>query len=382
MPPSKSTQLASRIIRDHIDGAHLEPGDQLPSVRALQKYYGASITIVTHALSMLEAQGAIVRRHGKGCFVAEGREPSRTSNRATIAVVIPFISTLELMGRMLKGVEGVCRRKGHQLLVASTDNKYEVEQRQIKRLAETGCEGAVLYPVVRTRSQLRDDFLNNSFQSFPIVLLDMAQPEQRRPQVLFDNWRAGYNITRRLLKAGHERIAIMAYGLPEEELAHRSNADRYAGYEAAMADAGIGLRPEWCWRIQELGGADVAEQLRLYVRKWLEIDQAPTAVIAMEDWHAVTTVMIAREIDIAVPDELYVAGFDHLSIGQGISPPMLTTEGDFERAGEMAAEMVLQLDPAKATCQTTYVLPVPLVNEEHVVGTTPGAASKLPQISR
>ena len=50
-------------------------GDQLPSERDLSESLSVSRTIIREALSMLVAEGAIVKKAGRGIFVAEGFSP-------------------------------------------------------------------------------------------------------------------------------------------------------------------------------------------------------------------------------------------------------------------------------------------------------------------
>ncbi len=65
-------QLKQRLRAEIARGAY-RPGDRLPAEPELVHMYGVSRITVRQALSDLEAEGLIVRRHGKGTFVAERR---------------------------------------------------------------------------------------------------------------------------------------------------------------------------------------------------------------------------------------------------------------------------------------------------------------------
>jgi GntR family transcriptional regulator len=54
------------------------PGSLLPSIRELAASNGVSVITVKRAYLELEHAGVIVTRHGKGSFVAESLDPTRT----------------------------------------------------------------------------------------------------------------------------------------------------------------------------------------------------------------------------------------------------------------------------------------------------------------
>lgn len=68
MPLYHQLKLA---LRQDIMQALYKPGDRLPSESELIRRYGISRITVRQALEALEAEGLIVRRHGKGSYVAE-----------------------------------------------------------------------------------------------------------------------------------------------------------------------------------------------------------------------------------------------------------------------------------------------------------------------
>lgn len=70
MPLYHQLKLA---LREEIERGVYKPGDRLPSELELIRQYGISRITVRQALNELEAEGLIVRRHGKGTYVAERR---------------------------------------------------------------------------------------------------------------------------------------------------------------------------------------------------------------------------------------------------------------------------------------------------------------------
>lgn len=64
---------ASEALRGLVQGGGYAPGERLPSEHALSAQLGISRPTLREALHQLEEEGAIVRRHGVGTFVAEPR---------------------------------------------------------------------------------------------------------------------------------------------------------------------------------------------------------------------------------------------------------------------------------------------------------------------
>jgi len=58
------------LLKDQIDQKVWNPGDQLPGEPELCREYGVSRTVVRQSLSEMEQDGLIVRRKGKGTFIA------------------------------------------------------------------------------------------------------------------------------------------------------------------------------------------------------------------------------------------------------------------------------------------------------------------------
>lgn len=104
-----------RQIADDLAAAlagHYHPGERLPTESALMIKYGVSRITVRQALANLTARGLLVRRQGKGTFVAE-RSPRQEARRLGGFVDILTAQGLEPETRLLDFVE---RRASPQIV--------------------------------------------------------------------------------------------------------------------------------------------------------------------------------------------------------------------------------------------------------------------------
>lgn len=358
MRRSVSNVVADAILADFVQSGLLQPGNRLPPVRELEHRYNASRATIVHALSLLEQQGWVEKRHGSGCYVRQPEASPAVLPRNLIGFIARNTNT-EVILRVYAGIERVARTHNLHVLVASSDDSYELEREQIARLIRAGCRAVVLFPVTRTERQLREDYLKEEFLDFPIVLVDIAYPEQKRPQVVFDNYLLGYEMTEMLLHEGHRRIAFMDMEAGEEQLMHYSTRERYRGYLDALHHAGIPVHSEDRWIIRgRTPGEDMFEEVMPFLHEWKRQESRPTAVIAIEDFCAMRTIEAARTLGIRVPEELTVVGFDNLTIARGFSPPFPTSDPDFRRAGEIAGRLAIQQIRGNLTEPLIYMLPV------------------------
>jgi GntR family transcriptional regulator len=71
------------VLKSMIASSQWKPGDQIPSEPDLCDTYGVSRTVVRQALREIELDGLIVRRKGKGTFVAEPKISESLAQKLT-----------------------------------------------------------------------------------------------------------------------------------------------------------------------------------------------------------------------------------------------------------------------------------------------------------
>jgi DNA-binding LacI/PurR family transcriptional regulator len=129
---------------------------------------------------------------------------------------------------------------------------------------------------------------------------------QRRADCIFpDDLSAFVTVTEDLLRLGHQRIFYMAGGDP----LHYSTRDRQAGYEKAMA--GAGLSPE-IGRLVDEKRRERYEFIRSVVTR--PVTQRPTAVLCYSDADAVDFWWAAQASGMQVPGDLSVVTVENSEI--------------------------------------------------------------------
>jgi LacI family transcriptional regulator len=165
----------------------------------------------------------------------------------------------------------------------------------------------------------------------PAVLLNCYVADRSLPSVVPAEIAGGHTATRRLIRAGHRRIAF----INGEELMDASR-DRMKGYRQALAAADLPYDPELV-RPGNWEPSAGYEQTRLL----MQLPNPPTAIFCANDLMAVGCIEALKELRMRVPEDVAVVGYDDREIAQYTHPPLTTLVlPHFEMGSEAVACLV------------------------------------------
>lgn len=144
--------------------------------------------------------------------------------------------------------------------------------------------------------------------------------------------------TRYLIDQGHREI-----GLITGPHGFRSATERQAGFEEALAEAGISLPRSFTAQ-----GEYTFESGLAATEKLLDITPRPTAIFASNDEMAAAVLYAARLRGIAVPEQLSIVGFDDTPIAARVWPPLTTVRWPIVAMGRSAAHKLIAGAPGTA----------------------------------
>jgi LacI family transcriptional regulator, repressor for deo operon, udp, cdd, tsx, nupC, and nupG len=176
-------------------------------------------------------------------------------------------------------------------------------------------------------------YLDLAARHLPTVLVNGTRPELGLPSVTVDHVAAGQQAVRHLAALGHTRI-----GLAVGPRRYVPSIGLVAGYLTGLATARLpvdeSLVSETLYGIE--GGHVAGARL---------LDRGVTGIVCASDRMAYGVMRAAREVDLRVPDDLSVVGFDDAGPNAYVEPPLTAVQQPFER---MAAAIVRLLTEAIA----------------------------------
>ena len=182
----------------------------------------------------------------------------------------------------------------------------------------------------------------------PAVVVDQPRKEAV-PFVGVDDEGAARTAAEHLLDLGHERFAIVSFGLSpdghegiadldrQERTAFHVSRMRLRGYRAALEEAGLpwsGVPVYECQgSAKELGYRAVEALFRSR--------QEPTAILALSDQLALGAIEWMTQRRISVPQDVSVVGFDNIPAAASADPPLTTVHQDHAEKGRLAGRMLV-----------------------------------------
>ncbi|TDE98719.1 GntR family transcriptional regulator [Occultella glacieicola] len=299
--------VKSELLRAIAAGEYT-PGEPFITQRELRERFGVSNTTAVKALNDLVVDGLLVRRRGKGTFVAEGPRTARPTKDGADGADASIMCVLSLLhdrsphaARLIRGVESVCAELGYRMFLSDTKGDPDLEERALLRAARGGAAGVVLYPVEGRAPLPALEGMRR--RGVPMVMVDRYRQDVVADAVVADNFAVGFQLTEHLIAAGHTRIAVLW-----EETDSTSVRDRLAGHLQALQQHGIRQRREFSVLRPYLGSPS-GSRIET-VRELLALPEPPTAIMCANGYVLASAVHDLAALGVEIPDEIELAGMD------------------------------------------------------------------------
>lgn len=249
------------------------------------------------------------------------------ANRSFLISFIMHDITTSYTSQIVVSAATECRRHGYHLVsepFEEGDTGMQVVERVTGRLRP---DGIILSPPL-----CNDEALVAAVERIGTPLARLAGTGDLYGTAITVHEReVAAELVRHLIGLGHRRIALIA---PPWE--HGAARERTQGYSDALEGAGLPLDPrlivngDFSFR----SGVEAAEQL--FARP-----SRPTAIFAANDGMALGAMAIARQMGLAIPGDVAIAGFDDSPGSRMVFPPLTTVRQPIAQMARAAVAAIL-----------------------------------------
>jgi len=247
------------------------------------------------------------------------------SQRSQVLGIITLPLNDYFRAEIITGLEKQARAMEYACQISYTNDDASDLRELLNSMLARQVEGIVML----TPRQFADPEL---LVDVPIVTLAHKLNNQRAINVDVDNVDGAYQAIRYLLSLGHRAIGQITG--PGEWI---PASDRMEGARRALAEFHVEPSSRYIveckeWSFQ--GGYDAARQL-------LATSPEITALFCHTDWMAAGAYRALRELNLRIPDDVSVVGYDDLPICQFIDPPLASVRQPSQGLGQLLAHLVI-----------------------------------------
>lgn len=251
----------------------------------------------------------------------------RTRRTRQIGVIMPRLSS-ESCARMVEGISRVLDEQGYQLLLVNTANDNTREIKALDTLRHDAVDGIILIATIFTQEHR---VILGSLK-IPVVIL--SQQYDGYSCVYHDDFGAARAATARMLGKGRRAPGFLGATMLDKAVGQA----RRAGFEAALHDAGLVLRPQRVSiaKFNMESGYHQAQQL-------LERDTAINGLFCATDTIAIGALQYCRSHGIRVPEDIMLTSVGDSRAGRVAYVPLTSVHLHYRTAGDKAARLLLEM---------------------------------------
>ena len=321
------------------------------TMKDIARDLGVSVITVSKALRHHADIGERTRER----ILARAKELNYTPNLAArslvtgrtdlVGLVVPDLLH-NFFAQMAKSLSIELLKKGYCLILSSSNDDAELEERTVARLVARRLDAILVASVSDSPSHLK----KLEQQGTPLILIDRRFDRLPANFVGVDDGKVGWLAAHHLMEIGCKRIAHLRGPVSSP------GNDRLAGYRKALAEGNVASNDELI-SPPFSGDVNSRENGAAMMRQLLALRHRPDGVFAFNDSMAMGAMQVIAEAGLKVPADVAVIGAGNLFDDEQLRVPLSTIDQRTEEIGERTAQLVLSiLEAEKKPRRQTVIL--------------------------
>jgi LacI family transcriptional regulator len=324
------------------------------SMKDVANKAGVSTATVSNALNHPELVSAAtaVRIHQaieELGFVRNGTAVNlRAGKSRSIGLVVPDIGN-PFFTDIARGAEDMAGARQYAMVLCSTDEDQEKQERYLRLLIQQGVDGLLIRP----NDEDEEPLLALRERGLSVVLINRQTENRNFCSVVVDGERGSEESVDYLAGLGHKHIAWATWSLKNPGFATRAKGIAKAAKRWGMDVSTITVQG------MNNGSGEIAAE------KFLTLEPRPTAILCANDLLALDALRGLIQRGIRVPEDVSVIGFDDIDFCANARVPLTTVAVPRYQIGSTAAGLLLdEIDnPEKHAHQQVVFQPRLIIRE-------------------
>lgn len=335
-----------------------QPGEIPPrsTIEDVAERAGVSKATVSRVINGNYPVSDELRQRVESAIAELGYQPDRAARRLransseVLGVIVPDIQN-PYFTSVVRGIEDIAYENHMNVLLCNTDDEPQKQEAYLHVMRAERAAGLVLAPSFGIRAEALQQLQR---AGMPIVLIDRLVPGLAIDSVLVDNVQGAYMATMHLVRLGYQRIGLI---VGDQELT--PGLQRYQGYQQALRESGISQEPG----LVRIGHFKI-ESGCLLAKDLLQSPVRPDAIFAASNLITLGVLKALRELNVRVPEDVAVIGFDDMVWATELYSPLTTVAQPMYEVGREAARLLLHRKNHPAIPVRTITLQASLVVRE------------------
>lgn len=296
----------------------------MPTIKDVAKKAGVSISTASYALNNLpnvhpETKQRILDAAKELNYYPNGIARNLKTKRTGNIGVFVYGFSGPIFSDVLEGIRQKLQENDFNIIVSSGKaSENLLNERQI--------DGAIIFD-----NNLTDECLKNYASHGPLFVLDRILKGKNIYSSVIDNEGMVYQLISEMIKRGYRKFGYLSG--PDDAF---NNNHRYQGFLQALKDQGIENHQFYQGDFTIEGGY----QIGLEIAKSKDM---PRFLYCANDESAIGLMKALRENHIKIPEQVALAGFDNINLGEYLFPKLTTIGIDHIAWGKNVAQAVIDL---------------------------------------
>ncbi|MBK8780677.1 MAG: LacI family DNA-binding transcriptional regulator [Anaerolineales bacterium] len=304
-----------------------------PTIYDVAELSGVSISTISRVLNSpdkvnAETHKRVMQAIDQLGFVPKAEARARAmQHTGRIGVITPFFTAPSFVQR-LRGVASVLSKSNYELVIYPVDSMDHLQGYISSIPLMRNIDGLIIMSLAIS-DQDAQRLIDNGLGT---ALIEYQHPQLN--SIIINDFNGGELAAEHLIKKGHRNIGFLGDIEPPEKIAIHPVKSRLMGFQKTLNDAGISLS-----KTNIRSAPYTQDESRQAAYELLSLPKRPTAIFAASDVQALVTMKVARQLNIRVPDDLAVIGFDDIDVAEHVD--LTTIRQHLDESGRLAAEILL-----------------------------------------